>query len=680
MLETIHRLLRTHRQFVLYCIIGASGALLDLIVFLILFNVIHMDALVATTISTSLGIINNFFLNARFNFKVKDRMRVRLLNFYAVGITGLLLSLVIIFAAHNGLGVDANIAKIISIPLIVLAQFFLNKKISFGNSPLGSKTTRRQLFILAGIIALYALFMWNATFLAFQDEIDNILGGWLISHHGQVLYADFFSHHMPLPYFISAFITLFTGSDVDWFRYVFTTGLFVWLIFILKKFYQHTSLVYTAIFAVLITIVHCGALAHLMLAETLIAFACLHATLLFVFDFFGKRTPVTLQTVVLISALGFIPVMSSASYLTLSVLIYVIFAVYYIFYQRLLTRKRLALVARDIAIIALPYALFAAYLVVTHTAGEFIQDAYKFNTDYYSQFTTSAAADVSTAYLNQFYAVITSMTQALFITQPSLTLLGTIAFFLACMAVAISVVDRKYMIALWFSAIIYISATRGGISIDPYTEGTKRAQVYVFIICLLSVYVLMWAIKQNQKRKASDLQRGLTIVAFTLASATIILHGVSGLYYNTGITQIGTQGVQTDISTPQGGGEIAKIINTTTDPGESYWLGPWDFYTQLYVERERASRYTFFLPWHSVCIGCYDELLKSFDAEKPTVIYWKHGTDMIGKDVDSYNKLLFMYLEKHYYRTSDPALKDYYFLQEKKTRIDQRLQSLQYKP
>lgn len=45
----------------------------------------------------------------------------------------------------------------------------------------------------------------------FGDETDNFTGGWLISQ-GYMPYRDFFSHHMPLPYFLSSFL-IFLGYD-----------------------------------------------------------------------------------------------------------------------------------------------------------------------------------------------------------------------------------------------------------------------------------------------------------------------------------------------------------------------------------------------------------------------------------------------------------------------------------
>lgn len=59
--------------------------------------------------------------------------------------------------------------------------------------------------LIAGCLAL------NAHFDTFGDEADNYLGGKLIAQ-GQTLYADYWSHHMPLMYHVSAFMA-HAGSE-----------------------------------------------------------------------------------------------------------------------------------------------------------------------------------------------------------------------------------------------------------------------------------------------------------------------------------------------------------------------------------------------------------------------------------------------------------------------------------
>jgi putative flippase GtrA len=121
-----------YRHFFLYQLIGVSGVLLDLVLFLILYNVVGMHEQVATVISTSAGIANNFLLNSFLNFRKRDGMLRRFARFYSVGLLGIALVAALLLVFHTWLGVDANVVKIVSMPVVAIFQFFLNRKWSFG--------------------------------------------------------------------------------------------------------------------------------------------------------------------------------------------------------------------------------------------------------------------------------------------------------------------------------------------------------------------------------------------------------------------------------------------------------------------------------------------------------------------------------------------------------------------
>ena len=121
-----------HRHFFLYQLIGVSGVLLDLVLFLVLYNVVGLHEQIATAISTSAGITNNFLLNSFLNFRKRDGMLRRFARFYSVGLMGIALVAVLLLTFHTWLGVDANVVKVVSMPIVAVFQFFLNKRWSFG--------------------------------------------------------------------------------------------------------------------------------------------------------------------------------------------------------------------------------------------------------------------------------------------------------------------------------------------------------------------------------------------------------------------------------------------------------------------------------------------------------------------------------------------------------------------
>lgn len=120
------------RSLVIYAIIGASGVLLDYLVFLLLFNLVGLHPQPANAIGTTAGITNNFALNSLFNFRKTDRILVRFLRFYAVGIAGIVLTAALLEVCTGLLGADPNLVKLASLPLVLLFQYAINRKWSFG--------------------------------------------------------------------------------------------------------------------------------------------------------------------------------------------------------------------------------------------------------------------------------------------------------------------------------------------------------------------------------------------------------------------------------------------------------------------------------------------------------------------------------------------------------------------
>jgi putative flippase GtrA len=111
-----------------YAIIGVSGVLLDTVLFVLLTDV-GVIPVAATIVSTLAGILNNYFLNAHFNFRAPPNL-VHLRRFFSVGLLGLGVS-----AGSLQLLITAGMAplpaKLLSLPLVLASQFLANKYWTF---------------------------------------------------------------------------------------------------------------------------------------------------------------------------------------------------------------------------------------------------------------------------------------------------------------------------------------------------------------------------------------------------------------------------------------------------------------------------------------------------------------------------------------------------------------------
>ena len=122
------------KNFVLYGCIGVSGVLIDLIIFYLLVEKLSWNYQLANWVSTSLGIINNFFLNAFVNFGKTDHLLKRFARFYMIGLLGLFITALILFVLVELFQLDSVAAKGVTIVVVFLVQYGLNKRFSFKDS------------------------------------------------------------------------------------------------------------------------------------------------------------------------------------------------------------------------------------------------------------------------------------------------------------------------------------------------------------------------------------------------------------------------------------------------------------------------------------------------------------------------------------------------------------------
>ena len=123
--------LREHQVFVRYVVIGLSGVTIDVLLFFLLYNFLDVEKNLATFISLSVAITNNFFWNRSHNFKVRDNVLGRYLKFYAVGFSGFVLTAAIFKIFVDDLGFDTNLVKLGSLVPVLLLQYSLNKYWTF---------------------------------------------------------------------------------------------------------------------------------------------------------------------------------------------------------------------------------------------------------------------------------------------------------------------------------------------------------------------------------------------------------------------------------------------------------------------------------------------------------------------------------------------------------------------
>ncbi len=112
-----------------YALIGISGVALDTLLF-VLFTSLGMAPLPATVLSTLAGITNSYVLNATLNFQTGFG-GTSAVRFLLVGLLGLVIAAVSLQLLIDQAGLAPIVAKLASLPCVLVAQFLANKYWSF---------------------------------------------------------------------------------------------------------------------------------------------------------------------------------------------------------------------------------------------------------------------------------------------------------------------------------------------------------------------------------------------------------------------------------------------------------------------------------------------------------------------------------------------------------------------
>ena len=127
-------LLLQKKQFLLYCLIGFSGVGLDFCIYSLLIKTRLLDYQAANAVGYAGGTLLSFVLNAKFNFRVTDKITLRLLSFFGVAFIGWLVSAATLHVLIENFSWDKYLAKAATLFVVVILQYNLNRLVSFRKS------------------------------------------------------------------------------------------------------------------------------------------------------------------------------------------------------------------------------------------------------------------------------------------------------------------------------------------------------------------------------------------------------------------------------------------------------------------------------------------------------------------------------------------------------------------
>jgi putative flippase GtrA len=119
-----------HETLLKYFMIGATASAIDVVLFLLLYNVVGTTALAAHSVSVPTAVLFSFVVNARHNFKTTDHTALRLISFVIVCTIGYAAGFAVIELCR-AIGLGANLGKVVSLPVVFVLQYVLNSRITF---------------------------------------------------------------------------------------------------------------------------------------------------------------------------------------------------------------------------------------------------------------------------------------------------------------------------------------------------------------------------------------------------------------------------------------------------------------------------------------------------------------------------------------------------------------------
>jgi putative flippase GtrA len=120
-------------QFLLYCLCGGIGVTSDYVVYYVVLTC-GLWYQVANVLGYLTGTLASFFLNRKITFGVHDQLARRLAIFLGVALVGFSASALLLWLLVDLLSIDAKIAKLLTLPVVVVVQFSLNRRITFGQN------------------------------------------------------------------------------------------------------------------------------------------------------------------------------------------------------------------------------------------------------------------------------------------------------------------------------------------------------------------------------------------------------------------------------------------------------------------------------------------------------------------------------------------------------------------
>lgn len=125
--------MKIKKEFIIYVLIGLFGLIIDFGTYTVLTG-LKMNYELANVISSTCGIVNNFYWNSYYNFRVHNHLLLRFLSYFAVGQITTVFTTASLFIFTTKMGCNYLLVKFVATGIATVIQFVINKLITFKQS------------------------------------------------------------------------------------------------------------------------------------------------------------------------------------------------------------------------------------------------------------------------------------------------------------------------------------------------------------------------------------------------------------------------------------------------------------------------------------------------------------------------------------------------------------------
>lgn len=491
------------------------------------------------------------------------------------------------------------------------------------------------------------MFTLNAGYVSYPDEFVNLLGGKYILA-GKLPYKDFFDHHLPFAWYLSAgFLSLSFGSFIV-FRFIWALFMFLCLFFTGEYIRRENKEVFSwyRIFFIMYPVVSLYYWLHLYLADSLAALFTSMSLWLLISQTYGKK--VNFRMLVIISFLVWALIFSSLSFLYMAGALYVWTG--YLAIKNFGWKKLIQL----IGISLIPYVLYAVYLLVTGSFKDFWIANFKYNTELY----VSIPNYTMGRFLNPIKLLLTLIFNFL---QPYIVQVTAVKNFDIYFPVATLTAFGTFMLLLVLSVekiiiggifflVLTLSAPRSDVTRIPETD--YQAGVYL-MIGFSAVLIALWRMQKIRfKDEFIELFRkaaGLILLVYLLFAGMFLFKNQYDKSFQRYAQILPSVYEIKDAST---------FVNEFIPSDQIYWMGPYEphqlFYTPV---SQLPGKYPTLLPQFREDEYFKSTFLEQFEKSDPAVIIYRHDASVFNTPADVFGEFFLDWMDSRY--TTIDSLKKY---------------------